>query len=104
MSYLNLEQLRADIGRWKREIQNERTQRKLTDEHPNISRRLSRIRVAENLLDAHAPSPDHTFRSLHGAQRCVVIIGALGSGLMCRLLPNAHQDRTVTSPKPGGAS
>lgn len=50
MSNLNPEQLRADIGRWKREIQNERTRHGLTDEHPNISRRLARIKVAERLL------------------------------------------------------
>lgn len=49
-SNLAPEQLEADIGRWKREIQNERTQRRLTDDHPNIARRLARIRVAEELL------------------------------------------------------
>jgi hypothetical protein len=47
---LKPEQIRADIGRWKREIQNERTRHGLTDDHPNISRRLARIRVAEQLL------------------------------------------------------
>ncbi len=47
---LTPEQLRADIGRWKREIQNERTRHGLADDHPNISRRLARIRVAEQLL------------------------------------------------------
>jgi hypothetical protein len=50
MSNLDPEQIRADIGRWKREIQTWRTQAGLTDAHPNISRRLARIRVAEELL------------------------------------------------------
>ncbi len=47
---LTPEQIRADIARWPRGIQNERTRHGLTDDHPNISRRLARIRVAEHLL------------------------------------------------------
>jgi hypothetical protein len=42
--------LRADIERWAREIH---TWRKagLTDEHPNIRRRLNRIALAQHMLD-----------------------------------------------------
>ncbi len=51
---MNPEQIRADIGRWKREIQNEHTRHGMTDEHPNIAQRLARIRVAEKLLNDDA--------------------------------------------------
>jgi hypothetical protein len=44
------EQLRADIERWTREIRTWRA-RGLTDDHPNIRRRLSRIALAQRLLD-----------------------------------------------------
>lgn len=58
MSNFDPEQLRADIGRWKREIQTWRTRAGLTDDHPNISKRLARIRAAEELLQrAAAPKP-----------------------------------------------
>jgi hypothetical protein len=44
------EQLRADIGRWSREIRTWRAAG-LTDEHPNIKRRLNRIALAQHFLD-----------------------------------------------------
>lgn len=50
MSNLDPEQIRVDIGRWKREIQTWRTRGDLTDGHPNIKTRLNRILVAERLL------------------------------------------------------
>lgn len=50
MKNLDAEQIRADIGRWNREIQTCRTRLKLTDDHPEITRRVARIRVAERLL------------------------------------------------------
>jgi hypothetical protein len=49
MSIRDPEQLRADIGRWAREIRTWRTAG-LTDEHPNIKRRLNRIALAQHLL------------------------------------------------------
>jgi hypothetical protein len=55
VSNLSAEQLRADIGRWKREIQAWRTREGLTDDHPNIKRRLDRIRVAERILAVMDP-------------------------------------------------
>ena len=51
MSIRDPEQLRADIERWGREIRTWRAQG-LTDDHPNIQRRLNRIAVAQHLLDA----------------------------------------------------
>ena len=56
MSFLDHEQIRADIGRWRREIKTWRTEAGLTDDHPNISKRLARIRVAEELLKRDAGS------------------------------------------------
>jgi hypothetical protein len=55
------EQIRADIGRWGREIQTCRTRLKLTDDHPEITRRLARIRAAEHLLGltSDPPNPPH---------------------------------------------
>jgi len=47
------EQLRADIGRWAREIRTWRAAG-LTDEHPNIKRRLNRIAFTQHLLDQQA--------------------------------------------------
>lgn len=44
------EQLQADIGRWIREIRTWRATG-LTDDHPNIRRRLNRIALAQHLLD-----------------------------------------------------
>lgn len=54
---LTPEQIRADIGRWKREIQTWRTRAGLTDDHPNIARRLARIRIAERFLDQTGACP-----------------------------------------------
>lgn len=51
MSIRDPEQIRADIERWKREIQTWRSREGLTDEHPNIRKRLDRIAVAQRLLD-----------------------------------------------------
>lgn len=50
MSLRDPEQLKADIGRWAREIRTWRAAG-LTDEHPNIKRRLNRIALAQHLLD-----------------------------------------------------
>jgi hypothetical protein len=44
------EQLRADIERWAREIRTWRAAG-LTDDHPNIRRRLNRIALVQHLLD-----------------------------------------------------
>jgi hypothetical protein len=49
MSIRDPEQLRADIARWAREIRTWRAAG-LTDEHPNIKRRLNRIALAQHLL------------------------------------------------------
>jgi hypothetical protein len=49
MSIRDPEQLQADIGRWAREIRTWRAAG-LTDEHPNIKRRLNRIALAQHLL------------------------------------------------------
>lgn len=58
MRNLDPEQIRADIDRWKREIQTWRTRAGLTDDHPNISKRLARIRIAEDLLLKRGDEPD----------------------------------------------
>jgi hypothetical protein len=50
------EQLRADIGRWTREIRTWRAAG-LTDDHPNIRRRLNRVALAQHMLD-HAEATD----------------------------------------------
>jgi hypothetical protein len=50
VSNLDPERIRADIGRWKREIQTSRNRFKLTDDHPEITRRIVRIQAAERLL------------------------------------------------------
>lgn len=50
MSNRDPEQLQADIGRWVREIRTWRATG-LTDEHPNIRKRLDRIALAQYLLD-----------------------------------------------------
>jgi hypothetical protein len=53
------EQLRADIGRWGREIRTCKQRLGLTDEHPTIQARLNRIAVAQRLLglDTEPPHP-----------------------------------------------
>ncbi|MEV4705046.1 hypothetical protein [Actinoplanes sp. NPDC049316] len=51
------DQLRADIRRWQDEIKTWRTRAGLTDDHPNISRRLARIRIAQRLLDDGGACP-----------------------------------------------
>lgn len=59
MSIRDPEQLRADIGRWRREISTCKQRLGLTDEHPTIQARLKRIAVAQRLLglDTEPPHP-----------------------------------------------
>lgn len=59
MSIRDPEQLRADIGRWGREIYAWRAAG-LSDDHPNIRKRLNRIEVAEHLLGLTGEPPHPT--------------------------------------------
>ena len=52
------EQLRADIGRWQREIRTCRQRLGLADDHPTIRARLNRIALAQHLLDQRTPEED----------------------------------------------
>ena len=80
------EQLRADIGRWQREIRTCRQRLGLTDDHPTILARLNRIALAQHLLDQRAAEEPQE-RIEHDA----TTFGDLGRGVRVLLSPDGHR-------------
>ena len=75
MTIRDPERIRADIGRWRREIQTCRTRLNLTDDHPEITRRIARIRAAEILLGIRE-KPNPRFWGEHPAHpTCIDVTG-----------------------------